>query len=512
MLGDGIRLKSWRQLADFLRIWGINEGRVKEIWKSMEKPMLLSRIYDWYGIPQNIYLLKLVEVWENDNTRIALWNNRTVMVMERGEWAYDYLRKGFYRIGMVIIRTRKLTDEIIGKIKRHIKTHRGVLTNPFIRTALTLRQLKRLLEGSGIKAEESPSVEENKEFMKELSKRLEYTRITEKGFMIKGRLLGVVGRKVWEYVDFSSFLHETDMRPIEETEWIVNRFIEDVLNNLTGEQKLRMGRITVRFKIGKNILVEERKVFRENLEYLVIRGLEAKKKEEFIKLRDELQKIPFILRKFLKNGFVITVKFNQDYTSPTSFIIRLGVEYKRGKVYFVSPISGKRVMLNTKALPWRVRSYGSLGILLENLEMLMEQKDLLSVFYVLARLFGKEEVFKIMDLGRKSAKEAEKQATKLLDEILEKYRGRIIETVHDGDKGYVVKGRIRNYFVDKRTGEVRTWPDGSDICVTEDGGKYVTCTDRVISRILLLLNDDKLRTKVTTLNREEVNEIILINT
>ena len=508
MLSKGTPLKSWRELENFLRVWGIREERAKEIWESMEKPVLLKRVRGWEGEHLwNIYLLKIVDVWERDNVRIVLWNNKVVTAVSSGNKIYNYLDRGFYRIGKFIIRTKNLSGDMVEKIKKAIKKRGSVFQDPFFPgKAITLRELEKMLEeheeGYRFHTHHLSPGERGTAVIERISRMLKNVKVTERYFIINGRRLGVVGRKLEEYVDLS-FMEEVEG---DEIEWVVDHFLQGLLWESKGEQKVRIGKITAVFEFGRKIRVDGREVFRENLKPLVLRGLKAKSRREFIKILDDLQERPFLLRKFLSKGLVITGETDMEFKG-VEFVIRLGVEYEKGKLYLVSPVSEERALVKRNTYFWKASASDGPGNLLESIKDSLDFNGPFFVFRVLSRLFGKEEAFWIMDHGRGNAKEAKSRAVKLLDEVLKKNRNRVFEDVHLGDEGYVVKGEMRNYFVTKEEGCVRTWPEGTYICIAEED-EHVLPEDKVVSRILLLLNDSKLRAHVNTLNGD-VDEIIL---
>jgi hypothetical protein len=139
---------------------------------------------------------------------------------------------------------------------------------------------------------------------------------------------------------------------------------------------------------------------------------------------------------------------------------------------------------------------------MSRLSRFFDEKLPLEMMKILEIFFGSAEAMKIMRIAKKNVEDAEKKGAKLLAETLEKHRKSVLKSSLRGKDGFIVKGKIRNYFITKDA-DVFTYPGYVHICIVEDDNSYAVRADKIVSRMLLLLNDDKLREDVSTLGMAE---------
>jgi hypothetical protein len=102
---------------------------------------------------------------------------------------------------------------------------------------------------------------------------------------------------------------------------------------------------------------------------------------------------------------------------------------------------------------------------------------------------------------------AERKAKELLEKVLENSKDRVVLktwTAPDFERrGYIVKGQCREYFIEENIHlDIYTYPEGKHICMVETKkGSFLPHSDRLVSRILALLNDKKLADKIPTLKK-----------
>lgn len=99
--------------------------------------------------------------------------------------------------------------------------------------------------------------------------------------------------------------------------------------------------------------------------------------------------------------------------------------------------------------------------------------------------------------------EAEKRAEELLRKVLVSSRDKISKKTwarpYRKMEGYIVKGQRGKYFIEENSLNVYTCPEGKRICI-EDVVKNAPHLDKLVARILVLLNDKKFADKIFTLN------------
>jgi hypothetical protein len=514
------KLRTWKDLYDFLRIYGIGieEKRAKEIFESMDKPVLVARKRSWEGPTiGNVYLRKIVEVWEKENRRFVLWNDKVLEVSDPKNWRYKYMDRGFHEVGGVIIRAKNIPENSLEKIKRYLKSE-GELIGFRSREAMTLEELEKMMKNESVYHAKKtiPREDVNRKRMDLVSRILEglggEIRIEERYIVINGVRIGIESKRLVDYIDFEGIhLGITDgEEPLKEM--VLKEFTEDLLS-LKEELEVRLGKFKVKYARDKRnrILLDGRETYLDNFEYLIERGIEMKNKKEFSKLQRDLETIPITVRKFLENGLTMSSAPFSDmsYSYVPEFILKLKLKFKDNKWFAVSPLTKREYAVNDSDSCFsslgrrmsRSEMHSKQGIFMEQLQVDCLENSPLVMLKKLRKIFGEEEAFKLMDLAKKNAEIAKKKAQKLLEDLKSKYRNRIIEGELMGEKGFIVKGNIRNYFVDECFLNVSTYPRGSDICIVEkESSEHYFPADKLVSRILLLLNDKDLRGHVRTLD------------
>jgi hypothetical protein len=223
------------------------------------------------------------------------------------------------------------------------------------------------------------------------------------------------------------------------------------------------------------------------------------------------------IQNFLEGGIIIRATSESMYSemAEPEFASKLDLEYDNGKWYVISPVSKRKVMI-TKEKMLEIRKFFARRSppsmkdpvkFIRKLMYILDTNLPVDILKILAALFGEEEAIKIMKAARKNVEEAEKRGAMLLKEVLEKYSGFVSRGSLRGRDGFIVKGKIRNYFVRARDAEAHSYPEGRHICVVEnDMDEPYTKSDRIVSIIMLLINDDKLSKDVGTLEFEEQYE------
>lgn len=117
----------------------------------------------------------------------------------------------------------------------------------------------------------------------------------------------------------------------------------------------------------------------------------------------------------------------------------------------------------------------------------------------------------ISEKSKKESEEANKKAQMLLQDVKDKYPDKIsfgkFRICGREREGFLVKGELRNYFLDKKQLGVYSYPQGRYICIVDgEEGRDISRIDRMINRIYLLINDNDLKIKVGTLEEENMFE------
>ncbi len=316
---------------------------------------------------------------------------------------------------------------------------------------------------------------------------------------------GVEGQKLRDYVVFDSRWYGLPYPGMRfRAEHVLSAFYNGLSYRLEGEHVVWLGRFSIRFKAVKNgshlyRYMEGKKFSRHDVRSLAADASRYSDRESFLK---NLQK--FKERKKAKAGeLAIPVEDSNGMLLQLRFEIKR-VEGKRG---LVSPLTGELFHLPRDS--WHK---------LKRLSMSSSRAGLFQVFRLLSEHIPEERLLQIIYRAREDAKLAEERSKKLLDETLRKYPDRIREgTFDEGDRGhvmhmrngYIVKGEKRNYFIGEKGAMIYTYPEGCYVCIVdEEEGRMLPSHDRLVSRMLLLMNDSRLESDVPTLMDEDELRLI----
>ena len=216
----------------------------------------------------------------------------------------------------------------------------------------------------------------------------------------------------------------------------------------------------------------------------------------FFNRSEDVREYLSILR-FFSNAEEVAAKvaevFNNGIILPTTkgerrYALRLKV-FERGSEIHIAPDFSPEDSVPIKGDPTFV-----LKVWRESLIHINEAAERLKM------RIGSEVVERWMESALKKQEEAERRSRKLLMELVDKHSDKVLEVRAGSEEGelmgYLVKGE-RKYFV-TLSGEVFAYPEMRHICLVEEDRSLPAC-DRIIARILTLLNDTKLKSCVSTL-------------
>ncbi|MCD6496565.1 MAG: hypothetical protein J7K54_04810 [Candidatus Aenigmarchaeota archaeon] len=511
---------SWRDLYYTLKIYGIEDPNLKSVWSSMTKPVSI-KMPDSFGMNtwRSDRLLRIEKVWTKGRTKFVLWNSRELEISKYNQPRYRHFEDGFYEFDGIIIRTKNLGSETVRKIKAKSKTRTFNMNYwPIDETAMDEDIFFDILESPSGKNRKGTFTEKelkvNMRLFERLRKNLLHNKgplkMTRKFFIYKGRKYGIENTDIVSYVNMGlpscfSLLHSQ-----ANVEYILKSISENITNLQNGRYKMILGDIYFWFEVKKNrFFIDGREIDTESLGHLIMNSPDIKSRKELLKMSSELSVTPIAVKRQLERGLLFSAR-GLKADGDKEFHIKIAVSYEQGKMYAVSPLDGKTVPLkyNVSELDdMFFRDY--LPDIAKPPRWLIDHFEVSWMFRRLSSIFGKKDTLKIMELARENAAKAKRNADRLLREFLEKHRDRIKKDVFDGEEGYIVKGEIRNYFISNDT-EVRTFPAGGYICIEEDDRKkYLVNSDRLLSQMLLLLNDTSLKAEVETLSDEGNDEVII---
>lgn len=526
-------------LQVFLRLYDIRAdiGELENLWEGIGEPILVDEKKGW---DNDNLILQIVKVWELDNTRIALWNNREVDVHYPKSRVYDYIDEGRYAFRGILLLFDPVNPGVLGMIKKYWGMMGEELCDyrdlqffrddepKFTLSYEEFSSMVRRFERTGRNAQ-NVDLELLRAWMKKVndgsSNGLDAVKLDDKFIYADGMRFGVDGMWLEEYLIPYLVGYREHHHP--HWEWYPGMNLDGVdrdcvmegfysgVRSLSrdGVYTLWLGKYAVQLRIQhKNRrlcrLIEGVKVRRLDFLHALEQGLEHPK-PEYRKFLRKLWKNPEYVSQLREEG-VDMVLFN----GPGSDLnITLKFDKVGGRWYLISPVDGEMYhipggfrkirSLNDDEPPsmWGPLYYGDV------FEFYMKLRDVLPL----------EHIIRVICTAREEQREAERKSRRLLGETLEKYPDRVKEGKFAPDRqrygeeelrGYVVKGKRRNYFLEKDRNGVFTYPEGRYVCIVDDGkSRGLPNYDKLISRMYLLMNDDELEAEVHTLRHGD--ELVL---
>jgi hypothetical protein len=128
--------------------------------------------------------------------------------------------------------------------------------------------------------------------------------------------------------------------------------------------------------------------------------------------------------------------------------------------------------------------------------------DVFSLFKILNQHIPEDAVLEYLERSIQGGRKPEERAQSNLLAFIEKHRDRVregeIESRWGTKRGYIVRGKKRDYFVGE-SGRVLKYPRGDYVCLHDSEKRVLPRSDRILGRILLCLNDLELSGEVSTL-------------
>ncbi|MDP6612752.1 MAG: hypothetical protein QF673_01885 [Candidatus Hydrothermarchaeota archaeon] len=532
-------MESVEDLQVFLRLHGIKARpeKLRTLWGGMKKPIVVD---ETKGGGDDNLILQIVKVWERDNKRIVLWNDRRLAVHYPGyHRVYDYMDEGRYLYRGVLLLFDEMSEGVIKDIRRYWSKlpldfgnyWRDYDENLYLedkKITLTYREFLSLIQrcertGGTQLAYDS---EEAKAWLRGVNdasgKGLEEVRVYDNYIRIGDLKFGIVGIKLWEYIiplgNYDCPFHGPNDNPGPAAqEYVTIGFFHGVEElRAEGVYTLWLGRYTAKLRIqlrNKCLIryLEGVRVRSTDFIYAMEKALEHDK-QGYRELVRELWRTPRYVSELKEDGadFVVV---NGGRWRELSINIRF--ERVNRKWHVVSPLDDELFYLPGGI--HRVKRLVGRGYFLDG-GYSSFYEDIYDLYQVLIDILPGEHVIRIFDVAREEQRRAEKKSRRLLKETLMKYPERVKDGTfrpedrmhHRGElRGYVVKGERRNYFLDKHDHRVYTYPEGRYVCIVDDHWRGMTLPslDKLVSRMYLLMNDGELEAEVETLRHRD--ELVL---
>jgi len=505
-----------------------------------EQPSYISKIFPYVWVTMRESFNEIVKVVEKDNMRIAFLKSaftgdKFLMIATALDDYYNFLDEGNfvysefrldYRIRnrylkLVFLLFNPLQDEKrlnhIQAVLEELRTGREGQTGVI---ALTEEELNARC-ASHIAKE---NLRKQKQRIQEEQEAILSRRLSEGGFSIRGmqfgrdrityqnQTIGIDNTPIRAYVDWD-ILNDTRC----DFNSLYNRFIDFLfLGSLIDKSSLRcqcqykhhfqdrfldtgihLGSfrvvVTKETKSGRTYYnINNIRIGKKELKEVLTRALCFSTIQEYNAFLRQVQDIPLRAHDILVNGASFTIRTrtsdNQEYLFE-NIILKVKRDGAKYYVYAGNDAAHIRGGFNP-IVGLSKKEYDS------SLDLYKEL-----VKYVCDR----DKTIQLIKSGRKEYINTYLRAKQLLEETIKKYPDKIKETaVKYGRErellGLWVKGRMREYFIDKDTLQVFSYPDLQVRCIVDkNAGREVNKTDRLISRILALLNDSLVAGEIHTI-------------
>ena len=241
--------------------------------------------------------------------------------------------------------------------------------------------------------------------------------------------------------------------------------------------------------------VNDKRINSDEVEPVIERGLCFTKQDDFDYFIKSVSKCSLKMHTYLQIGVDINVRHEFNFTNVS---LKLPLERRKNINYIVINDTSYRVKNTQKII--RLSRQGSM---LDVVNTLLDGKSVEGVEV--------DDIKGIISSGKKAFIDAIEKSKELLVET-EKTFGIEEETVimSDGESktGYLIKGSLRNYFIDTGGKEqintndpqcgVYSFPDGKYICIVDKSSSQVGM-DKLVNRIYALHNDALVASAIHTL-------------
>ena len=514
----------------------VTEEQTKNTFKSLkdDKYFVASG-----GILTELPFLRVIGVWEKDNTRFALWSDQKVEVCPHISWRYNYLDIGNMKYDELFL-TWEPDNEEKKKIKENLLIIKEYRENPVLmkrdlNDAIRIRKAeleKKVVIPEAITIDK---VNEEDNF-NEKFKTGKF--VTGSGIKINGDkaeygglTIGVEGININEFYGYPEEA-KTDGIDFEVLYVRICEAVEDKLLNkkyirhthhywndmnssfkrlkVLDEIKLACGGFSVKIKkVQKNkktkVFIEGLHIPKRDIDEILRRALYYGSNKEYCSFLKEIKNVPIDALKLIEEGIVIRINELNSENNVEEKVFRWNIK-RDGKVY--SLYYGKKEFVAKDG-------YKGLAALKKHGEIIVYKRrgskniTKWELYNMLSKAFDKKESLEIIELGLEDYKEADKRAKELINEVSKEQRSKIHEGIFlEHGNGWFVQGIKNKYFVARDNKAYFVEPQdkqGKYICMYSPAKVSVPKHDKILSTILALLNDQRISKQVSTLDiKEEV--------
>jgi len=492
------KINSFDELKNLL----INCYRLKDFTK-IDNPTIFNLFFK--DVTSEIilpcYFSKILKVIEIDNLRICAvkeFNHLVIIFANPESEYYNYLDEGryFYRYDDSLkFFDMEIKDDDIDMVSNLFDD----LSNTEIEH-LPLLIDKKHIDDLENQKDMQEKLEKEKDEKKEKLKEAILNSYRENGFVVingikinKDGYAEFEGRKIGSE-NGNEFIKDIDLTD-EQLDFneLFNNFCENV-SRRKGDNVIWLGKFSVEVVFRNNFLYirtknKDYRINKNELSEVLKRGICFDSLEDYEKLLSEVSKCSIKIHNILSQGLII--HFESKYNRYEKTPIKLNIIREKNKHFIV--VGNRKIKIhNINALLNLTYKYGKLYRNFNYIStILMKNTDL-----------NENEVVLVLKDGLKEYKEAIKRSEELLKETIKVLN--IKEAEMDNQKGYIVNGKLRTYFVTNDL-KIYEYPNMKYICVIDKGRTDdVVGKDRLISRLYALSNDNLVINDIHTLRKQIV--------
>jgi len=493
------------------RLFEINETpeALKELWERRPEPIRV-------GGSENSLISQIIKVWNKDAATYALSNNGQLIIADDNRYDNTVIREGLYiyknHFLQVDIENILPYAKYFDKIWEDMEGRRWMrglpedfldsLFHPILNEGIcfpiyTGETLMEVLASWGYVQTplRRPDLEENRNRVRQFYEKLgDNATLTPDAGIDEDGIFQVIGKKIHEWLIFP----EADYR-----NW--NYPMRDLLNYLAyriyaglrfyledGTYKIWLGRFSFEYTIKTE--GRKRRYFFDGVE---LRDLwKAWSQLQYYHDKEEyLENLQGLRKQRITDQKEIELKLEIHLSPDEQVPGTLKLQNRKRRLYVGFPGSDRTYHIKD-GKKWL--SLFDVGLYPRSLPV-----DVFSLFKILSQHVPEDEVLEYLERSIQKGREAEERARSNLLAFIEEHSNRVregeIESRWGTKKGYIVRGKKKDYFVGEY-GRVLTYPGGDYVCLRDDEKKVLPRSDRILGRILLCLNDLELSGEVSTLN------------
>jgi len=441
--------------------------------------------------------IALIKRAETEDHRIMFTNSRQEQFnyIDEGRYYTDqYNGMNFFDMEMTLSEIERFNDELERSDTINLPRH---ISQKYCSDYVKKKELKAKLEEAQEKKKEELKDTITDVFRKKGEIKISDVLITKSGFAeYKERKIGIKG------LDILSILKQKFViEDLSEAELDFNALLENIcadwelhINKETWGAEIWLGKFPVKLtRKGNCFYVNNFRINKAEVKEVLQRGICFEEYSQYETLLSEVSKCSIKIHNLLSAGLIITF-YSQYGNEIWSNNIPLKLFLTREKNRHFLTLGEKRIQIKNINGLMPLQESGREKRNYAYIEKLLLQNTQINV----------EEVPLLLKQGLCEYREAIKRSEELLQEAITTLhikKANVNLGNHADEKGYIVEGKLRSYFVSENL-KIYTYPELKYICVIDKARADSTIgKDKLVSRLYALSNDNLIINEVHTLKK-----------